>query len=209
MAGLDAETVAEAKALLALYPRRRSALIPICHLAQAQLGWLTPEAMVEIADLVGVTPAEVQGTASFYEMLRTEPVGRYLVSVCTNIACLLGGAYELLGHVESALGVSTGGTTEDQMFTLEECECVADCDRAPCVQVNYRFFGHVTPESFDSLVADLRAGRREGEVPAHGVLCRVSRQGGLAVPAEQVAAERAAADQAAEERATAGKEGGS
>ena len=78
---------------MALYPEPRSALIPLCHLAQEQDGWLRPEAMSEIAELCGVTAAEVKGTATFYDMLHTEPVGKYLVAVCTNIACMLGGAW--------------------------------------------------------------------------------------------------------------------
>ena len=113
--------------------RTRSALIPICHLAQEQDGWLTPEAIDEIAAIVGLMPAEVLGTATFYEMLHTEPVGTYLVSLCTNIACMLQGAYELLDHIEDTLGVRAGATTADGMFTLEETECIADCGRAPCL----------------------------------------------------------------------------
>jgi hypothetical protein len=92
MSHLSADLMERARDLVALYPEPRSALIPLCHLAQEQDGWLRPEAMSEIADLVGVTPAEVRGTATFYDMLHTEPVGTYVVSVCTNIACLLGGA---------------------------------------------------------------------------------------------------------------------
>ncbi len=90
--------------LIALYPEPRSALIPLCHLAQEQDGWLTPEAMADIAGLVGVTPTEVFGTATFYDMLHTEPVGTHVVAVCTNIACLLNGAAELLEHAESLAG---------------------------------------------------------------------------------------------------------
>ena len=105
-----------------------------------------------------MTPAEVLGTASFYDMLHTEPVGSHVVAVCTNIACLLGGAAELLEHAERSLGINTGGTTADGAITLEEAECLADCDRVPCVQVNHRFVGAQTPESFDALVADLRTG---------------------------------------------------
>ena len=143
-----------ARQVIALYPEPRSALIPLCHLAQEQDGWLTPEAMEDIADLVGVTPAEVYGTATFYDMLHTEPVGTHLVAVCTNIACLLNGAAELLEHAESSLGINAGGTTPDGTVTLEEAECLADCDRPPCVQVNHRFVGAQTPESFDRLVAE-------------------------------------------------------
>ena len=162
MSHLSPDNVTRAKRLIELYPERRSALIPLCHLAQEQDGWLTEEAMEDIAHLVGVTAAEVRGTATFYDMLHTEPVGRYLVAVCTNIACLLDGATELLEHAEATLGVPAGGTTADGMFTLEEAECVADCDRTPCVQVNHRYVGGQTNESFDTLLADLREGRLQG-----------------------------------------------
>jgi hypothetical protein len=161
--------------------------------------------MEHIAEVMGLTAAEVLGTASFYEMLRTEPVGRYMVSVCTNIACLLDGAYELLEHAEDRLGIGLGGTTPDGMFSLEEAECIAFCDKAPCLQVNHRFFGPMDDERFDGLVEDLAAGRLDDDVPHHGVLSRVRRAGGLAVPAEQVWAERAEADRAREARAAAAR----
>jgi NADH-quinone oxidoreductase subunit E len=200
---LAPEVVDRARQLVSLYPHARSALVPICHLAQEQDGWLRPEAIEEIAALVGVTPAEVLGTASFYEMLRTEPVGRYVISVCTNIACMLRGAYELLDHAERSLGVRTGATTADGMFTLEEAECIADCGRAPCLQVNHRFFGNLTSVSFDRLVDDLRKGRLDDDVPHHGTLVRVSRQGGLRVDDATVRAERDATAAAIAERAAA------
>ncbi len=179
MSHLSADVLEQAKDLVALYPERRSALIPLCHLAQEQDGWLRPDALSEIAELVGVTAAEVRGTATFYDMLHTEPVGTYLVSICTNIACLLGGAGELLEHAESSLGVRAGGTTADGTITLEESECLADCDRTPCVQVNHRYVGAQTPESFDQLVRDLRAGALADTVPPHGTLVRVRRSVGL------------------------------
>jgi NADH-quinone oxidoreductase E subunit len=168
-----------ADALVALYPKRRSALIPLCHLAQGEEGHLTEGAMGEIAELCGVTPAEVRGTASFYDMLHVEPVGRYVLAHCTNIACMLAGAYELLDHAEERLGIRTGQTSADGQFTLEEAECLAACDVAPCVQVNHRFFGPLDGPAFDQLVDDLAAGRLEGTVPNHGVLSRVERNVGL------------------------------
>ncbi len=198
---LTADQVEHARRLIELYPEPRSALIPLCHLAQEQDGRLTPEAMEDIGDLVGVTPAEVLGTASFYDMLHTEPVGKHLVAVCTNIACLLGGAAELLAHAEASLGVNTGGTTRDGTITLEEAECLADCDRTPCVQVNHRFVGAQTPESFDRLIAELRAGARDDEIPPHGTLNRVARTTGLEADPAQVAAERAAMAEAQAQRA--------
>jgi NADH-quinone oxidoreductase subunit E len=182
-----------ARQLISLYPEPRSALLPLCHLAQEQDGWLRPEAMVEIAELVGVTPAEVRGTATFYDMLHTEPIGRYLVSVCTNIACILNGADELLTHAEERLAVRVGSTTEDGLFTLEEAECLADCDRPPCVQVNHRFVRTTTAEQFDTLIDELSAGGHSEDIPPHGTLVRIRRSGGLRVDPADIVRERARA----------------
>jgi hypothetical protein len=126
-----------------------------------------------------LTGAEVRGTATFYDMFHLEPVGRYLIAVCTNIACMLQGAYRVLEHAEERLGVAAGGTTEDRMFTLEDAECLALCGNAPCLTVNWRFFGDVDLERFDTLIDDLRAGRLAEEVPPHGTLNRVPRTVGL------------------------------
>ncbi len=183
MAHLSADNQQRAEAIVALYPERRSALVPLCHLAQAEEGHLTEEAMEDIATLCGISPAEVRGTASFYDMLHLEPVGKYVLAVCTNIACMLQGAYEVLEHAEATLGIRTGQTTPDGMFTIEEAECLAGCDQAVCVQVNHRFFGPVDEEGFDRLVDDLAAGRLEETVPPHGVLSRVSREVDLEAPA--------------------------
>jgi len=183
MGHLSDEIVERARQLIALYPHQRSALIPICHLAQEQDGWLTPDAIDEIAELLGIAPAEVVGTASFYDMLHLEPVGDYLVSICTNIACMLRGAYELLEHAEEHLGIRTGGRTSDGTITLEEAECLADCGRAPCLQVNHRFFGNVTNGDFDQLTDDLRSGQLADDVPKHGTLVRIRRSSGLALTA--------------------------
>jgi len=193
VARLSPDNVRRAKDLISLYPQSRSALIPMLHVAQEQDGWLTPEAMEHVGELLGITPAEVYGTATFYDMLFTEPVGRHLVSVCTNLACLLNGGVELLEHAEASLGVAVGGTTHDGEFTLEEVECIAFCGAAPCLAVNWRFFGSVSPDTFDELVDDLRTGRLADEVPPHGTLCRVRRDVGLtaagpATPATATAA---------------------
>ena len=187
MARLTAENVQRARQLISLYPLSRSALIPILHVAQEQDGWLTPDGMAHVAELLEIDPAEVYGTASFYDMLFTHPVGTYLVSVCTNLACLLNGAEELLEHAEARLGVAPGGTTADGRFTLEEVECIAFCGAAPCLAVNWRYFGNIANDDFDRLVDDLAAGRLADDVPSLGTLCRVRRTVGLpaagAVPA--------------------------
>jgi NADH-quinone oxidoreductase subunit E len=198
------ETRTRAQQLVALYPKPRSALIPLCHLAQETDGWLRPEAMEEIAELVGITPAEVRGTATFYDMLDTEPAATYRVSICTNVACLLDGALELLAHASERLGVSVGGSTHDGTILLEESECLADCDFAPCVQVNHRFVRAQNAQDFDRLVDDLAAGRLAGTIPPHGTLVRVTRNRGLVVDPDRVASERAAMVEARAARAAEG-----
>jgi NADH-quinone oxidoreductase subunit E len=205
VARLAGANLERAKETIGLYPQSRSALIPLCHLAQEQDGWLTPEAIEHIAELLGLTPVEVLGTASFYDMIHTGPVGQNLVGICTNIACLLAGAYELVEHAKESLGVAVGGTSEDGQFTLEELECAAYCDKAPCVLVNYRYFGPVDNAAFDRLVDDVRHGRLAEDIPAHGTLSRVRRDGGLQVPADEIASQRAAADQAKARRAEEAK----
>jgi NADH-quinone oxidoreductase subunit E len=196
MSHLRTELRQRAEEIVALYPSRRSAMLPLLHLAQEQDGYLTDEAMAEVAELTGTTPAEVRGTASFYDMFHLEPVGRYVVGVCTNIACLLRGGEELLAHASSVLGCAVGGTSDDGLFTLEETECLADCNIAPVVQVNHRYVRTTTPEAFDGLIEDLRAGRLEHDVPPHGTLIRVRRSGGLRAEAAEIAAERASAREA-------------
>jgi len=172
----------------------------LLHLAQEQDGYLTEPAIVEIAELTGTSPADVRGTAAFYDMIHLEPVGKYVVGVCTNIACLLNGAQEMLEHATTTLGCPVGGTSADGLFTLEETECLADCNLAPCVQVNHRYVRTTTPEAFDALVADLRDDKLSNDIPSHGTLVRVRRSSGLRVPREEIAAQRAAAAAARAER---------
>jgi NADH-quinone oxidoreductase subunit E len=173
VARLSDANVALARELIGRFPRPKSALIPVLHLAQEQDGYVTEDAMEHIAELIGITPAEVFGTASFYEMFKFEPVGKYCVNICTNIACQLVGAWELLEHAEERLGVKAGGTTVDGLITLEDVECIAACTEAPALQVNYRYRYRVTDAQFDQLVDDLQSGRLDGEIPPHGTLARV------------------------------------
>lgn len=180
---LSGANEALAAEIIARFPRPRSALISLLHLAQEQDGYLTDDAMRHIAELVGATPAEVKGTAGFYEMFRFKPVGTYMVNICTNISCLLCGGAELLEHACETLGTKAGGTTDDGMFTLEEVECVAACTEAPCLQVNYRYRHRVDTVDFDRLIDDLRSGRLSDEIPPHGTLARVRQS----IPSERLA----------------------
>ncbi|MGY6502672.1 MAG: NADH-quinone oxidoreductase subunit NuoE family protein [Acidimicrobiales bacterium] len=181
MARLSDANVTLAREIIARYPRKKSALIPLLHVAQQQDGYVTDEAMSHIAELVEVTPAEVLGTASFYEMFKFHPVGRYVVNICGTMSCALLGAHELIARAEEKLGIHAGGTTPDGAITLERAECQAACTEAPCLQVNYRHQYRVTPEELDTLLDDLAAGRLAGEIPDHGTLAQVRQQ----IPADR------------------------
>ena len=143
-----------AKEIVARYPRPKSAILPLAPLAQDQDGWLSNDAMDEIAELTGVTAAEVQSTCSFYTMLKRRPCGKLLVSVCTNVTCLVTGGPEVLEHLEEHYATNPE-------VTVEEVECLAACGGAPSMQVNYEFHEHLTPESAQGLVEEYRTGARQ------------------------------------------------
>jgi NADH-quinone oxidoreductase subunit E len=176
------ENVELALEIVGRYPRPKSALIPLLHLAQEQNGYVTEESMTHIAELVGITPAEVLGTCTFYEMFKLHPVGTYLITVCTNISCMLTGGEELLHHAEKTLGIKAGNTTADGLFTLEEVECIAACTESPALQVNYRYCHRVSNDDFERLVRDLRSGVRT-DIPPHGTLGLVRQH----IPADRAA----------------------
>jgi NADH-quinone oxidoreductase subunit E len=173
MARLNEANVVYAREIIGRYPKARSATIPLLHLAQQQDGYVTDEAIKHIGELVGATSAEILGTATFYEMFKFEPVGKYLINICSTLSCALLGADELMHHAEHKLGIKAGSTTPDGMFTLEHAECQAACTEAPCLQVNYRHRYRVTSGDLDSLIDDLQNGRLEGDVPPHGTVARV------------------------------------
>ncbi len=173
MGVLTSENRSIAQEIISRYPKPTSAIVPLLHLVQEQEGWVPPEGIAEVAELVGVTPAQVLGTCSFYEMFKRERVGTYLVNVCTQLSCMLAGADELLDHAKRTLGVEVGDTTPDGLFTLQEVECIAACTEAPCVQINYRYFGPLNSEEFSALIDKIRSGELRGEIPPHGVLARV------------------------------------
>ncbi|MCB1013383.1 MAG: NAD(P)H-dependent oxidoreductase subunit E, partial [Microthrixaceae bacterium] len=162
------ENEALAREIIARYPRPKSAIIPLCHLVQEEHGYLTDDGMAHVAELVGVTAAQVQGTASFYEMFKRHETGRYVLGICTNISCLVLGGAELLARAEERLGIRSGSTTADGRITLEDTECLAACTDAPMCQVNYRYFGGLSDSDFDEMLDDLASGAIDEVVPPHG-----------------------------------------
>lgn len=135
-----------ASKLLGAYPERRSAVMPLLYLAALEHGHVTEEGMHQVAELTGLTAAQVQSVASFYTMYKRDGVGSYLISVCTSISCFLLGADEVLAAVEDGTGTLDGETSEDGVFSVEHVECIGACGGAPAVQVNYELVEGVDPD---------------------------------------------------------------
>jgi len=143
---------AEFERLLTRYPDRDAVILPALHLAQKEFGYVSDEAIVYIAGLVGTSPAEIEGVASFYTMYNRKPVGKYHVQICRNISCSLLGAEHLIEHVAGRLGVKPGGTTPDGKFTLSQVECLGSCGTAPVMQVNDDYYENLTEASIDAIL---------------------------------------------------------
>jgi NADH-quinone oxidoreductase subunit E len=142
--------------LIARYPLKRSALVPLLMYAQDEVGCVSEEVIAEVAQRVEVRPIEVVEVVGYYSMLHRKPLGKYNVQVCTNISCMLRGADEMYEHVCKKLGIKHKQTTPDGLFSLEEVECLGACCGAPAMQVNYDFYENLTPEKFDSLIDELK-----------------------------------------------------
>ncbi len=139
-----------------LYPSKRTALIPVLHVAQEELGYLPSEATEDIAILFGLSAAEVQEVVTFYSMFYRRPVGQYTFQVCTNISCLLRGGERVLDYLQTKLGIEVGETTHDKKFTLLEVECIGACEMAPVMQVNFDYHAQLNKEKIDLLVEELK-----------------------------------------------------
>jgi NADH-quinone oxidoreductase subunit E len=142
--------------ILAGYPEARSAVMPLLYLASLEHGYVSTDAMRQVAALTGITPAQVQSVASFYTMFKRQPVGQYLVSVCTSISCHLLGAADVLEAVESAAGVASGEMGEDGVFSVEHVECIGACGGAPAAHVNYELVEGLTQDNAKALIGWLR-----------------------------------------------------
>ncbi len=141
------------------YPNSRSAALPLLFLVQSVQGYVSEDGMKDVADILGLTSAQVLATASFYTMLKKRPQGEYLVSVCRNISCTHLGAHGVIAALRERLGVTEGETTDDGRFTLESAECLATCNGAPSLQINYEDFLFVTPEGAVDLIDQLDTGQ--------------------------------------------------
>jgi NADH-quinone oxidoreductase subunit E len=149
-------------ALVEKYPLRRSALVPMLLYAQDEIGYLSDAVISEVAHRIGITELDVRNVAAYYSMLRFKPAGKYNVQVCTNISCMLRGAYDVYEKFQEELGIGHNGVTPDGVFSLEEVECIGACCWAPAIQVNYDFHDELTPQTVPNILADYRR-KAEGQ----------------------------------------------
>jgi len=147
-----------ARSIISKYPNSRSAVLPLLFLVQGLEGYVTDQGMRDVGELLGLTPAEVLASGSFYTMLKKKPTGEYLISVCRNVSCAHRGAYKVIAALSERLGTEPGGATSDGKFELETAECLATCDGAPTMQINYEDFYNLTPDGAVELVDSIERG---------------------------------------------------
>ncbi len=152
-------THAEFDRLVSIYPRRRSALIPMLLLAQREHGWVKPDTIAYVAERLDLAPSDVESVASFYTLINRSPVGKHLIQVCTNLSCMLCGSDDIERTLREKLGIRIGETTADGAFTLVEAECLGSCTTAPVIQVNGKFRERLNPQLVGTIIDELREER--------------------------------------------------
>ena len=156
MSVFSPQLAARFDALVLKYPVKRSALIPMLLYAQDEVGYLSGAVVAEIARRIGITELEVRNVATYYSMLRFKPAGKFNVQVCTNISCMLRGAYDIYERFQEELGIGPKGVTPDGVFSLEEVECIGACSWAPAIQVNYDFHDELKPDRVPGVLSGYR-----------------------------------------------------
>lgn len=152
----------EIQGILARFPDKKSAILPLMYLAQFEYGYMSEDAMREVAAILDLDPTHVLSLAGFYSLYYEEPVGKYVLEVCNDLACALRGADEFVEMASDKLGIPVDGTTDDGLFTLKTVMCLGACDRAPMLQCNLRFEENLNEEKFDQLLARLRQAADSG-----------------------------------------------
>jgi len=152
---LSENVKAEIKQFKGEYPDPKSALLTALHVAQREHGWLSPEVMHDVAEVMDLPPTEVASVASFYTMFNRQPVGQNLIQVCTNISCSLLGAEHIVEYIKNKLGIDVGETTPDNKFTLVIVECLGSCGTAPMMQINDTYYENLTEGKIDRILAEL------------------------------------------------------
>jgi NADH:ubiquinone oxidoreductase subunit E len=157
-ATLRARLQPQCDAIIARYEEKRSALLMLMHLFLEAQGFVSNDTIQAVSEMLDITPAETEGAVSFYTLLYRKPVGRYMLQPCRGLACAINGAEDIMAYFRERLGIGHLETTSDGLFSYEEVECLAACDRASCMQVNLEFVYDLTPQKIDAMLDAMRAG---------------------------------------------------
>ncbi|MDR3610279.1 MAG: NADH-quinone oxidoreductase subunit NuoE [Ignavibacteriaceae bacterium] len=150
------ENLKRVEEAISRYPEKRAALMPVLFIVQEQNGFISGEAMTEVARILEITPEDVLGVVTFYTMYHQKPMGKYHIQVCTNISCLLKGGLEIYSAVREKLGIGNMQVTADKLFSIEEVECMGSCGTAPMLAVNEDYFENLTKEQTEQIIESLK-----------------------------------------------------
>jgi NADH-quinone oxidoreductase E subunit len=144
------------KEIVARYPQKEAAILPVLHVAQQEFGYISPDEEKQVAKILGIKPIRVREVVTFYTMLNREPVGKYHIQVCSNLSCSLLGAEKLIDYLKQKLGVEPGEISKDKKFSLSLVECLGACEKAPCMMVNFEYHGNLDKKKIDKILDDLK-----------------------------------------------------
>lgn len=150
------QTKKKIEEIISRYPKKEAALLPILHLTQQEFGFISGEEEKLVSNLLGIKPIRVREVLTFYTMLNRKPVGKYHIQVCSNLTCSMLGSEKLIGYLKMKLGISPGETTSDNKFTLSTVECLGACEQAPCLMINFDYYGNLDREKIDDILEKLK-----------------------------------------------------
>ena len=142
--------------IVAHYPEKKAALLPVLHVAQQEFGFINEDTERMVADLLDIKPVQVREVVTFYTMYNRKPVGKYHIQVCSNLSCSLLGGASLLDFLLKKLNIGLGETTKDKKFTVSTVECLGACEQAPCMMVNFDYYGNLDKEKIDKIIENLK-----------------------------------------------------
>ena len=145
----------EIEKIVARYPQKEAAILPVLHITQQEFGFISPESEKLIAGILGIKPIQVREVVTFYTMLNREPIGKYHIQVCSNLSCSLLGAEKLTDYLKEKLSIEPGQTSEDKKFTLSLVECLGACEQAPCMMINFGYHGNLDKKKIDKILDGL------------------------------------------------------
>lgn len=153
--GFSEKTRKKIDKIVARYPQKEAAILPLLHITQQEFGFISTDSEKLIAKILGIKPIRVREVVTFYSMLNREPIGKYSIQVCSNLSCTLLGSEKLIDYLKEKLGIEPGQTTKDKKFTLSLVECLGACEQAPCMMVNFEYYGNLDKKKIDKILDGL------------------------------------------------------